>query len=226
MKKFSKDKEVIWNTYVKSGNLKKALARGLVPEDKIASIMENIKGESYKAEYQSLKECVPSDVVTKINGAIRSAKYAEKNKILNLKVSEKTLTRIKHCAAALETDSFEEMFYYLTDDKYASDIEDKIHGSSAIQSMERPDGQKSEVWMLQELSGYPKRLYGHLFYFKNQPQIAKEARKSRLFITEKKASSLGKELGSRKANYGDLILATTKQKFTHFSSLMKTYRTI
>jgi hypothetical protein len=196
MKKLSAEKDTIWMHYVQSGKLKRYLERLKLDANKVHEIRGKMSGKVYMADYNLLTSIVGASALQQLNGSIRSANYAAKNNIINMKVKPVTHDRLIEVQKQMEADTIDEAVYYLTSNKYQDDvmIYDALCASS-VQILGNIDGKSLESLLYNKLQGLDKRIFGHHYYKSVAPYLAIRARRSNLILTKAKALRKAKQLG-------------------------------
>lgn len=196
MKKLSADKNTTWIAYVQSGKLRLYLEHLKLTEHAVESILGKMGGDVYKHDYQELTKCLGSEALQRLNGAIRSANYAAKNNIVNLRVKTATHERLIAVKDLIEADSIDDAVYYLTSKDYEGDsmIGEALDNPS-IQGLDNIHGESLESRLYKRLEGLDRRIFGHHYLKSIAPQIAIRARRSSLVISRAKAFKKAIRLG-------------------------------
>jgi hypothetical protein len=196
MKKLSAEKDTIWMHYVQSGKLKRYLERLKLDDYKVHEILANMTGNVYMTDYQMLNSILGASALQKLNGSIRSANYAAKNNIINMKVKPVTHDRLIEVQKKMGADTVDEAVYYLTSNKYEDDVMicDALC-SPSVQILGDIDSKSLGSLLYNKLQGLDKRVFGHHYYRSVAPQLAIRARRSHLILTKAKALRKAKQLG-------------------------------
>jgi hypothetical protein len=196
MKKLSDDKNTTWIAYVQSGKLTRYLENLKLAEVDVQSILDKMGGRVYKDDYQMLTKCLGAEAMQKLNGAIRSANYAAKNNIVNLRVKAITHERLVTFKDLIDADSIDDTVYYLTSKNYDDDtmIEDALEKPS-LQALGNIHGSSFESLLYKRLQGLDKRVFAHHYLKSVAPQLAIRARRSPLLLSQAKAFRKAKQLG-------------------------------
>lgn len=196
MKKLSADKNTTWIAYVQSGKLTQYLGHLKLTEHAVQSILDKMGGEVYKDDYQELTKCLGSEALQRLNGAIRSANYATKNNIVNLRVKTATHEKLVAVKALIAADSIEDALNYLTSKACKEDsmIGEELDNPS-IKGLRNIHDESLESRLYKRLEGLEKRIFGHHYLKSVAPQLAIRVRRSSFVISRAKAFKKAHQLG-------------------------------